>query len=243
MVIKLTFVHSGWSYGKGDDQYDNDSIGSTETVVKLKKSVENSSSNKKSEYDGKMCSRQEDKQQHTNNQGWTTIETNSKRKSKSKNSRSASIGSIISYIDIDFNIDENGTLEATIDSPARENRCTIPDITNTNNKTKQESKEQRKSETNAEEECKEEKEDENTPPETTEKKNYREKQEKVRREDNQNVKETTRNKTKEVKISTELKATTKATNRQEESTKGTTRSNTNEKDNNSNNNGSRRKHR
>jgi hypothetical protein len=137
MVIKSAFVHSGWSYGKGDDQYDNDSIGSTETVVKLKKMVENSSSNKKNEYDGKMCSRQEDKQQHINDQGWTTIETNSKRKPKSKNSRSTSIDSIISSIDINFNIDKNGTLEATIDSPARENRCNILDITNTNNKTKQ----------------------------------------------------------------------------------------------------------
>jgi hypothetical protein len=24
MIIKSTFVHSGWSYGKGDDQYDNE---------------------------------------------------------------------------------------------------------------------------------------------------------------------------------------------------------------------------
>jgi hypothetical protein len=61
MVIKLTFVHSGWSYGKGDDQYDNESIGSTRTANKLKKSMENSSRNKKNEYDVKMCSRQEDK--------------------------------------------------------------------------------------------------------------------------------------------------------------------------------------
>jgi hypothetical protein len=27
MVIKSTFVHSGWSYGKGDDQYGNESPG------------------------------------------------------------------------------------------------------------------------------------------------------------------------------------------------------------------------
>jgi hypothetical protein len=106
MVTKPTFVHSGWSYGKGDDQYDNESIGSTETVVKLEKSMENLSSNKKNEYDVKMCSRQEDKQQHTNDQGWTAIETNSKRKPKSKNSRGTSIDSIISSINIDFNIDK-----------------------------------------------------------------------------------------------------------------------------------------
>jgi hypothetical protein len=55
MVIKSAFVHSGWSYGKGDDQYDNESIGSTKTVVKLEKSMENSSSNKKNEYDTKIC--------------------------------------------------------------------------------------------------------------------------------------------------------------------------------------------
>jgi hypothetical protein len=32
MVIKATVIHSGWSYGKGDDQYDNESLCSTETV-------------------------------------------------------------------------------------------------------------------------------------------------------------------------------------------------------------------
>jgi hypothetical protein len=177
-------------------QYDNESIGSTETVVKLEKSVENSSSNKKNEYDVKMCSRQEDKQQHTNDQGWTTIETNSKHKPKSKNSRGTSIGSIISSIDINFNIDKNGTLEATIDSPARENRCTIPNTANTNNKTKQELNKQRDLETTttkAEEERRE-KEDKNTPPETTERKINGKKQEKVRRADKQKVKETTRSK-------------------------------------------------
>jgi hypothetical protein len=94
-----------------------------------------------------MCSRQEDKQQHTNDQGWTTIETKSKRKPKSKTSRSTIIDSIISTIDIEFNIDKNGTLEATIDSPARENRCIVPDTANTHSKTKQESNKQRRLET------------------------------------------------------------------------------------------------
>jgi hypothetical protein len=37
MVIKSTLVHSGWSYGKGDDQYDNESIGSTRTAFNLEK--------------------------------------------------------------------------------------------------------------------------------------------------------------------------------------------------------------
>jgi hypothetical protein len=49
MVIKETILHSGWSYGNGDDQYDNESLGSTRTVVKKKKLVENPTSNKKNE--------------------------------------------------------------------------------------------------------------------------------------------------------------------------------------------------
>jgi hypothetical protein len=43
MVIKATLIHSGWSYGNGDDQYNNEWIGSTRTVQKLEKSMENSS--------------------------------------------------------------------------------------------------------------------------------------------------------------------------------------------------------
>jgi hypothetical protein len=71
MVIKSTFVHSGWSYGKGDDQYDNESLGSTRKVLTLKKLTENSSRNKKNEYDAKMCSRQEEEEEekHTKDQG------------------------------------------------------------------------------------------------------------------------------------------------------------------------------
>jgi hypothetical protein len=126
MVIKLTSVLRGWSYGNGDDQYDYESIGSTETVVKLKKSMENSSRNKKNEHDDKMCSRRQE-EQHTNDQGWTTIDMNSKRKPKSKTSNKTTIDSIISTIDVEFNIDTNGTLEATIDSPVRKNVCTVPD--------------------------------------------------------------------------------------------------------------------
>jgi hypothetical protein len=37
MVIKDTLLHSGWSYGNGDDQYDNESIGSTKNVFEIKK--------------------------------------------------------------------------------------------------------------------------------------------------------------------------------------------------------------
>jgi hypothetical protein len=87
--------------------------------------MENSSRNKKNEYDVKMCSRQEDK--HTNDQGWTTIDTNSNRKPKSKTNNNTTIDSIISSIDVEFNIDTNGTLEANIASPTRKNRCIVPD--------------------------------------------------------------------------------------------------------------------
>jgi hypothetical protein len=130
MVFKTTLIHCGWSYGKGDDQYDNESIGSTKNAVNLEKSVKNSKKNKKNEHDKKMCSsRQEAK--HTNDQGWTTIDANSKRKPKSTNSEHTTINSTISSIDIEFNIefniDTNGTLEAKIDSPVQKNHCTIPD--------------------------------------------------------------------------------------------------------------------
>jgi hypothetical protein len=126
MVIKPTFVHSGWSYGNGDDQYGNESLGSTETAINLEKLVKKTMKNKKNKYDEKMCSRQEELQ-HTNEQGWTTIDKKSKRKPNSTNNKSTTIDSIISSIDIEFNIDKNGTLEASIDSPTRKNWCVVPD--------------------------------------------------------------------------------------------------------------------
>jgi hypothetical protein len=124
MVFKTTLIPCGWSYGNGDDQYDNESLGSTINVINLKKSVENLMNNKKNEYDETMCSRQDGK--HTDEQGWTTIDAN-KPKPKSKTSNKITIDSIISTTDIEFSIDKNGTLEATIDSPIRENRCIVPD--------------------------------------------------------------------------------------------------------------------
>jgi hypothetical protein len=42
-------------------------------------------------------------------------------------SNNTSIDSIISSINIECNIDTNGTIEAKINSPIRNNRCTIPD--------------------------------------------------------------------------------------------------------------------
>jgi hypothetical protein len=97
----------------------------------LEKSVKISMRNKKNEHDVKMCSRQEDrnknKNKNTNDQGWTTIDANSKRKPKSMASSNTIIDSIISSTNIECNIDTNGTIEAKIDSPVRNNRCTVPD--------------------------------------------------------------------------------------------------------------------
>jgi hypothetical protein len=73
-----------------------------------------------------MCSKQHDKQ-HTTDQGWTTIDEKSKREPNSRNNKNTNIDSIILSIDIEFNIDKNGTLEATIDSPTRKNRSVVPD--------------------------------------------------------------------------------------------------------------------
>jgi hypothetical protein len=131
MVFKATLIHCRWSYGKGDDQYDSESIGSTKNAVNLEKSVKKLKKNKKNEYDEKMCSRQEAK--HTNDQGWTTIDANSKHKPKSTNSKHTTINSIISSIDIEFNIDTNGTLEAKIVSPVQKNHCTTPDTIDNHN--------------------------------------------------------------------------------------------------------------
>jgi hypothetical protein len=127
MVIKDNLLHTGWSYGNGDDQYDNESIGSTKTAVELKKSMENTRKNKKNEQEKLMGNN--NSSIYTNEQGWTTIEvnSNSNRKPKSKISKQSSVDSIISTINVDFNILRKGAPEAKIDSPLRENRCTVPD--------------------------------------------------------------------------------------------------------------------
>jgi hypothetical protein len=127
MVIKDNLLHTGWSYGNGDDQYDNDSIGSTKTAVETKKLMEISRKNKKNEQEKLMGINNNS----TNNdeQGWTTIDVNGKsnRKPKSKTNRQSSIDSIITTINVDFIKVVKGAPEAKIDSPTRENRCTIPD--------------------------------------------------------------------------------------------------------------------
>jgi hypothetical protein len=97
MVIKANLLHSGWSYSNGDDQYDTESLGSTKKVFTLKKSTKNSSRNRKNNKVGILCSR--NKEEHTNEHGWTTIDNNSSRKPKKTNSKQTQIKSIISQID------------------------------------------------------------------------------------------------------------------------------------------------
>jgi len=125
MIIKSTLVHSGWSYGKGDDQYDNVSIGSTKLAEVFEKSRRNSRRNDKKTHHTAKDSNTTTK--HTDEQGWTTIETNSNRKPKTNSSNNSTIDSIISSINIEFTTGKKGAQEVNINSPIRENRCTIPD--------------------------------------------------------------------------------------------------------------------
>ena len=124
MVIKDTLLHSGWSYGNGDDQYDNESVGSTKNVFETKKFAGKSKENRRNNHEGKMCS--SNNKERTDEQGWTTIETNRRRKPKSEITNQ-SIDSIIATINVDINKFLKGAPEAKIDSPVRENRCTIAD--------------------------------------------------------------------------------------------------------------------
>jgi len=112
-----------------------------------------------------MYIRQDDK--HINGQGWTTIDAN-KCKPNSKTSNKITIDSIVSTIDIEFNIDTNGTLEATINSPIRENRCVVPDTNVYNKKNTQGAKEheQGKATKSAEEEGRKERTSRKTTTET-----------------------------------------------------------------------------
>jgi hypothetical protein len=125
MVIKAAFLHSGWSYGNGDDQYDNESLGSTRKVFTLEKLKKNSSRNKKNEQVGIMCSR--NKEEHTDEHGWTTINNNSSRKHKKMFSKQTLIKSIISTIDIETKTNKNGAPEAQINSTTRKIVCSLPE--------------------------------------------------------------------------------------------------------------------
>jgi hypothetical protein len=87
--------------------------------------VEISKKKEPNEQERFICSRTKDKL--NDGQGWTTIEANRSRKPKSKNSKQATIDSIITSINIELITVKNGATEARIASPVRENRCTIPD--------------------------------------------------------------------------------------------------------------------
>jgi hypothetical protein len=99
----------------------------------MEKSIENSRRKDKNDHKQMIYSKQN--RVHTDEQGWTTIEANSRRKPKSKNINQSSIDSIIATINVEFNKFLKGAPEAKIDSPARDNRCTIADtVCNTNMK-------------------------------------------------------------------------------------------------------------
>jgi hypothetical protein len=87
--------------------------------------MENSSGNKKNEQVGIMCSR--NKEEHTDEHGWTTIDNNSSRKPKKTTSKQTSIESIISTIDIETKINKNGAPEAQINPPTRRIVCYLPE--------------------------------------------------------------------------------------------------------------------
>jgi hypothetical protein len=125
MVIKDNFIHTGWSYGNGDDQYDNESVGSTKNVIETKKFAEKLKENRQNKHEGKMCS--SNNKEHTDEQGWTTISVDSNRKPKTKTTNHPYIDSIIATINVDINKFLKGAPEAKIDSPVRKNRCIIAD--------------------------------------------------------------------------------------------------------------------
>jgi hypothetical protein len=125
MVIKDTLLHYGWSYGNGDDQYDNESVGSTKKVIEKEKFAGKSKENRQNKNEGKMCS--SNNKEHTDDQGWTTISADSKRKPKTMTINQSYIDSIIATINVDINKFLKGAPEAKIDSPVRKNRCTIAD--------------------------------------------------------------------------------------------------------------------
>ena len=125
MVFKTPLTHCGWSYGKGDDQYDNESIGSTKVATNLVKFGTKMMEEDQNEENKKMCNKQYD--EHTGGNEWTTVHANSNRKPKTNITKHISTDSIISTIDVELSIDSNGTLEAKIDSPTRQTRCIVPD--------------------------------------------------------------------------------------------------------------------
>jgi hypothetical protein len=124
MVIKDNLLHTGWSYGNGDDQYDNESVGSTKNVTEMEKFEGKMTKNKQNGSDIKMCNKNNG---HTDDQGWTTISATSNRKPKTKINQQPNIDSVIASINLDTRVVRKGAPEAKIESPVRENRCTVPE--------------------------------------------------------------------------------------------------------------------
>jgi hypothetical protein len=122
MIVKTNLLHPGWSCGNGNDQYDNESIGSTKSVFSLERLVENSKKKEKNDKEIFISSSYND----NGKQGCTAIEANGSRKTKTKNREQTIIDSIISSINIELKIVKNGAPEAKIESPVRKSRCTIP---------------------------------------------------------------------------------------------------------------------
>jgi hypothetical protein len=102
MVVKTTLPQSGWSYSNGDDQYDNLSIGSTIDTINLEKLARNLKKNNQNSTQKMICINFNG--QHTDDQGWTRMDSNSNRKPKAKTNKHPTIDSIISSIDIGFKI-------------------------------------------------------------------------------------------------------------------------------------------
>jgi hypothetical protein len=134
MVIKDTILHSGWSYGNGDDQYDNESVGSTKNAIETEKFAGKTKENRRNKHEGKMCS--SNNKEQTDELGWTTVSADSNRKPKTKNINQSYIDSIIATINVDINKFLKGAPEAKIDSPVRNNRCTIADTVYNTKETK-----------------------------------------------------------------------------------------------------------
>ena len=124
MVIKDNLLHTGWSYGNGDDQYDNESVGSTKNVTEMEKFEGKMTKNRQNGSDIKMCNKNNG---HTDDQGWTTISATSNRKPKTKINQQPNIDSVIASINLDTRVVRKGAPEAKIESPVRENRCTVPE--------------------------------------------------------------------------------------------------------------------
>ena len=125
MVFKTHIDHCGWSYGKGDDQYDTESIGSTKAATNSAKFDGKMKENDENGDGRKMCSKQY--AEHTGEYEWTKVKANSNRKPKASTTKHTSTDSIIMSIDVELKLDSKGSREAKIVSPARTIRCTVPD--------------------------------------------------------------------------------------------------------------------